>query len=155
MLESLSTDLGVALRPRTLVFDDGTRVELEGADTAGIVLVQLLPNRGAYRPAFRNKVLADLFKLAWLRTELPQARRAILLATPTVLPGLGGWVPRAAASTLTRRNGPATGDADSGNIARLESASFHAVLRRAAPTVPGRTLARHACRRSTPDSSGD
>lgn len=98
MLESLSTDLGVALRPRTLVFDDGTRVELEGADTAGIVLVQLLPNRGAYRPAFRNKVLADLFKLAWLRTELPQARRAILLATPTVLPGLGGWVPRAAAS---------------------------------------------------------
>lgn len=95
MLLALGTVLGCSLRPHSIAVDDA-RVEIEGLDEHRRTLVQLVANRGMYRPAFRNKVLADLFKLGWLRQRVPEAHRAVLLVTPTVLPALGGWVPRAA-----------------------------------------------------------
>jgi len=117
MLLALGDRLVVALRPKPLMLPDGSRVEVEGVDPDGRVLVQLVSNRGAYKPAYRNKVMADMFKLLWLRSSLPTAERAVLLVTEVIVQALGGWVARAAAdlgievyvfdgSTVTALPGP-------------------------------------------------
>ena len=117
MLLALGDRLVVALRPKPLMLPDGSRVEVEGVDPDGRVLVQLVSNRGAYKPAYRNKVMADMFKLLWLRSSLPTAERAVLLVTEVIVQALGGCVARAAAdlgievyvfdgSTVTALPGP-------------------------------------------------
>ncbi|WP_033318459.1 hypothetical protein [Streptomyces yerevanensis] len=97
MLLALGDRLGTRLRPKPLMLPDGSRVEVEGIDDAGRVLVQLVSNQGAYKPAYRNKVMADMSKLLWLRDSVPTAERAVLLITELVVQALGGWVARAAA----------------------------------------------------------
>jgi hypothetical protein len=96
MLEHTGAALGLALRPRTVVLDRA-RVEVEGIDDAGRVVVQLVANQGAYKPAWRNKVMADLFKLLWLRGALPGAERAVLVVAEPATRALAGWVAVAAA----------------------------------------------------------
>ncbi|MEV7344490.1 hypothetical protein [Streptomyces sp. NPDC093544] len=97
MLLALGERLGTPIRPKPLMLPDGNRVEVEGIDTAGRVLVQLVCNQGAYKPAYRNKVMADMFKLLWLRDSVPTAERAVLLVTELIVQALGGWVALAAA----------------------------------------------------------
>ncbi|MEU9169149.1 hypothetical protein AB0D34_15315 [Streptomyces sp. NPDC048420] len=97
MLLALGDRLGTSLRPKPLMLPDNSRVEVEGIDAAGRVLVQLVSNQGAYKPAYRNKVMADMFKLLWLRDSVPTAERAVLLVTEVIVQALGGWVARAAA----------------------------------------------------------
>jgi hypothetical protein len=97
MLLALGDHLGTPLRPKPLMLPDGSRVEVEGIDAARRVLVQLVGNQGAYKPAYRNKVMADMFKLLWLRESVPTAERAVLLVTELIVQALGGWVARAAA----------------------------------------------------------
>ena len=97
MLLALGDRLGTRLRPKPLMRPDGSRVEVEGIDATGRVLVQLVCNQGAYKPAYRNKVMADMFKLLWLRDSVPTAERAVLLVTELIVQALGGWVARAAA----------------------------------------------------------
>ncbi|WP_328932185.1 MULTISPECIES: hypothetical protein [unclassified Streptomyces] len=96
MLLALGDRLGAPLRPKPLMLPDGSRVEVEGIDAACRVLVQLVGNQGAYKPAYRNKVMADMFKLLWLRDSVPTAERAVLLVTDVIVQALGGWVARAA-----------------------------------------------------------
>ncbi|WP_328677495.1 hypothetical protein [Streptomyces sp. NBC_00343] len=97
MLLALGDRLGTPLRPKPLMLPDGSRVEVEGIDAGCRVLVQLVGNQGAYKPAYRNKVMADMFKLLWLRESVPTAERAVLLVTELIVQALGGWVARAAA----------------------------------------------------------
>jgi hypothetical protein len=97
MLLALSERLGARLRPKPLMLPDASRVEVEGIDPAGRILVQLVSNQGTYKPAYRNKVMADMFKLLWLRDSVPTAERAVLLVTELIIQALGGWVARAAA----------------------------------------------------------
>ncbi|MER7184690.1 hypothetical protein ABT404_35390 [Streptomyces hyaluromycini] len=97
MLLALGERLGLALRPKPLMLPDGSRVEVEGIDASGRVLVQLVCNQGAYKPAYRNKVMADMFKLLWLKNSVPTAERTVLLVTEVIVQALGGWVARAAA----------------------------------------------------------
>lgn len=96
MLEHAGTTLGVVLRPRTVVLDRA-RVEVEGIDEADRVVVQLVANQGAYKPAWRNKVMADLFKLLWLRRSVPGVERAVLVVAEPAARALAGWVSVAAA----------------------------------------------------------
>ncbi|MET8981163.1 hypothetical protein ABZX85_36765 [Streptomyces sp. NPDC004539] len=96
MLLALGGLLGTVLRPKPLKLPDGSRAEVEGIDTEGRILVQLVSNQGAYKPAYRNKVMADMFKLLWLRASVPTAQRAVLLVTEVTVQALGGWVARAA-----------------------------------------------------------
>jgi hypothetical protein len=96
MLEHAGTALGVVLRPRTVVLDRA-RVEVEGIDEADRVVVQLVANQGAYKPAWRNKVMADLFKLLWLRRSVPGVERAVLVVAEPAARALAGWVSVAAA----------------------------------------------------------
>lgn len=97
MLLALGERLGTRIRPKPLMLPDGNRVEVEGIDAAGRVLVQLVGNQGAYKPAYRNKVMADMFKLLWLRDSVPTAERSVLLVTELIVQALGGWVALAAA----------------------------------------------------------
>lgn len=96
MLTALGDRVGTPLRPKPLMLPDGSRVEVEGIDAEGRVLVQLVSNQGAYKPAYRNKVMADMFKLLWLRDSVPTAERAVLVVTELIVQALGGWVARAA-----------------------------------------------------------
>ncbi len=97
MLIALGDRLGTTLRPKPLMLPDGNRVEVEGIDADGRVLVQLVSNQGTYKPAYRNKVMADMFKLLWLRDAVPTAERAVLLVSELIVQALGGWVGCAAA----------------------------------------------------------
>ncbi|WP_285115463.1 hypothetical protein [Leifsonia sp. fls2-241-R2A-40a] len=97
MLSALSDRVGTALRPRQLMVADGVRVEVEGMDAAGTIVVQLVANQGAYKPAFRNKVLADMLKVIWLRQVFADVARAALVVTTVTAQALGGWVSTAAA----------------------------------------------------------
>jgi hypothetical protein len=95
MLDHTGAALGLVLRPRTVVLDRA-RVEVEGIDEADSVVVQLVANQGAYKPAWRNKVMADLFKLLWLRQSIPGSPRAVLVVAEPAARALAGWVAVAA-----------------------------------------------------------
>ena len=99
ILEAASAATGAALRPRRLVLDNGNSVEIEGMDAAQQIVVQVIGNQGAYKAAYRNKVLADLFKLSWVSRCLPTVQLVAIVLTEAVLPALGGWV-RTAASDM-------------------------------------------------------
>ena len=96
MLDHTGAALGLVLRPRTVVLDRA-RVEVEGIDVGGRVVVQLVANQGAYKPAWRNKVMADLFKLLWLRQAVPGVERAVLVVAQPASRALAGWGAVAAA----------------------------------------------------------
>jgi hypothetical protein len=78
MLRAVGDRLSVELAPRTLMVGDGLRVEVEGTDTAGSVLVQLVPSGGAPKSHHRNKAMADMFKLVWMQRALPSHPRLVL-----------------------------------------------------------------------------
>lgn len=81
MLAALSREVGAELAPATVVVDGVTRFEVEGADAASTVFVQLVANQGEFKSAHRNRVTANLFKLAWLKASLfPEARIALCVS---------------------------------------------------------------------------
>lgn len=96
MLVAAAVLIGAELRPRSILLGNRSRVEVEGMDEAGRVVAQLVANQGTYKPSYRNKVMADLFKLLWLRQSIPSADRAVLVITELVVKALGGWVAVAA-----------------------------------------------------------
>jgi hypothetical protein len=104
LLDALSTHLGVRLAPRDFTLPGGVRVGVDGAGVgdpdslgvAGAVLVQVTYAAGPVKSAQRNKVLADAFKLAWLRTQVPTARTVIVVNEPFErLFVTGAWLPAA------------------------------------------------------------
>ncbi|MEN0083375.1 MAG: hypothetical protein AAGC66_01290 [Leifsonia sp.] len=97
MLSALSERLGTPLRPRQLLLAEGVRVEVEGMDAAGTIVVQLVANQGSYKPSYRNKVMADMFKLLWLRAAAPAVERAAVVVSTVTARALNGWVAVAAA----------------------------------------------------------
>lgn len=95
MLTDAGAFLGTVLRPKTLQIEDFW-VETEGTDPGATIVVQLVANRGRYKTTFRNKVMADMFKLLWLRQSVPTAQQAVLVICEPATPALSGWVRRAA-----------------------------------------------------------
>ena len=97
MLVAAGGFIGTELRPRSILLGNRSRVEVEGMNEAGQVVAQLVANQGTYKPSYRNKVMADLFKLLWLCQSIPSADCAVLVVTELVVKALGGWVAVAAA----------------------------------------------------------
>lgn len=97
-LEALGHEFGLTLRPQRIEFAGGGRTEVEGADAAGTVIVQLVVNSGAFKSAFRNKVNADMFKLVWLRAVAFPGSRCVLCISPAIAQAFtpNGWVAAAA-----------------------------------------------------------
>ncbi len=101
LTRALSAYLGVELTPREFTLADGTRVGVDCADGGQpTVLAQFSPLHGPMKSAQRNKVIADAFKLAWLRDQhFPDARPLVVLGEPLAkLFGRGAWLPVAFAS---------------------------------------------------------
>lgn len=83
-LLALSDELGLRLRPRLVPVSPGSTFEVEGIDADDTHLVQVVANRGVFSSNQRNKVLADMFKLMWLRTtRFPDARLCLVLSEST------------------------------------------------------------------------
>lgn len=101
LTRALSAYLGIELAPREFTLPDGTRVGVDCADSSRpSVLAQFSPLHGPMKSAQRNKVIADAFKLAWLRDRhFPDARLLVVLGEPLAkLFGRGAWLPVAFAS---------------------------------------------------------
>ncbi|GLI27722.1 hypothetical protein ARHIZOSPH14_19640 [Agromyces rhizosphaerae] len=93
MLRALGAQLRQELTPASITVDEQTRFEVEGAARDGSVFVQLVGNTGEFKSAHRNRVTANLFKLAWVKQALfPEARLALCI-TPTVAKAFvpNGW----------------------------------------------------------------
>ena len=78
----------------------GERVEIDGTDIHRTVLVECWAHQGRSKPAQRNKVLADAFKLHWISTTLyPRPQRILCLCDPAAaapfLPHTRSWAARA------------------------------------------------------------
>ncbi|MFT4305575.1 MAG: hypothetical protein QM604_01645 [Microbacterium sp.] len=92
---------GVAVRPLRLDLGDGCRVEVDGGAADGSVVAQLPFRGGEFTSAYRNKIMADMFKLGWLRRLAAPRARAVLCVSPSAAAAFrpGGWLVRAAADT--------------------------------------------------------
>jgi len=97
-LLALSDAFGTDIRPRQVRLDDGGRAEVEGVDADESIVVQFVIKSGEFTSQQRNKVMADMFKLMWLRTALMPAARSILCVGPSAVPALrrGTWLRTAA-----------------------------------------------------------
>ncbi|MGY1751162.1 hypothetical protein [Modestobacter sp. SYSU DS0511] len=78
MLAALGERLGVALSPTRLHLLDGSVVEVDGVGSDPAVLVEAWAHQGPTKPAQRNKVLADAFKLVYVASQLQVAHRKVL-----------------------------------------------------------------------------
>ncbi|MFD6950310.1 hypothetical protein A6A08_02140 [Nocardiopsis sp. TSRI0078] len=101
LTRALSAYLGIKLTPREFTLADGTRIGVDCADgSRPTVLAQFSPLHGPVKSAQRNKVIADAFKLVWLRDRhFPDARVLLVLGEPLAkLFGRGAWLPAAFAT---------------------------------------------------------
>lgn len=101
LAEALSAHLGIELAPREFTLPDGTRIGVDCADGGRPkLLVQFSPLHGQVKSTQRNKVIADAFKLVWLRDHhFPDAHVLLVLGEPLArLFGRGAWLPAAFAS---------------------------------------------------------
>ncbi|MEV1157473.1 hypothetical protein AB0J27_18960 [Micromonospora chokoriensis] len=78
MLGLLSVRLGCALSPRRFVLEDGSWVEVDGADENLTVLVEAWAHQGPPKSAQKHKVLADAFRLMFVASSLPTPPRLVL-----------------------------------------------------------------------------
>ncbi|WP_422735252.1 hypothetical protein ACN263_16790 [Micromonospora sp. WMMD729] len=78
MLGLLGVRLGCTLSPRRFVLEDGSRVEVDGADENLTVLVEAWAHQGPPKSAQKHKVLADAFRLLFVASSLPTPPRLVL-----------------------------------------------------------------------------
>jgi hypothetical protein len=100
MLDLLGVHLGLPLQPATIGIPSGARVEVDGTDEKRTVLVECWSHLGPPKPAQRNKVLADAFKLSWVSSNLHPRPRLVLCfadraAAAPFIPGGRSWAARA------------------------------------------------------------
>ena len=101
LTRALSAQLGLDLVPREFTLAYGVRVGVDCADgDPPSLLVQCSPFSGQVKSSQRNKVIADAFKLSWIRdTHFPRARVLLVLGEPLArLFGRGAWLPSAFAT---------------------------------------------------------
>ncbi|RFA10629.1 hypothetical protein B7R54_16530 [Subtercola boreus] len=83
LLAALARHLGTPLEPRLVTLPDGVRVEIDGIDSSGRLLVQCISAGGAVKSGQRNKAMSDALKLVWLRSTLfVGARIALCVSEP-------------------------------------------------------------------------
>ena len=80
MLGLLGERLGVELRPRRIVLDEGIRVEVDGATDDLSILVEVWAHQGPPKSAQKHKVLADVLKLIHVAATLPAPRLVLCLS---------------------------------------------------------------------------
>lgn len=77
IIAAIAEHVGVPLAPARVVFDDGVRVELDGASEDRKVLVEAYAHIGALRGGQPKKLATDAFKLLWAGRKLEATRLVI------------------------------------------------------------------------------
>lgn len=98
LVRALSDHLDLPLSPHTFTLPDGVRVGVDGADgDPPRILVQCSPLQGRLRSSHRNKLIADAFKLSWLRDAHFPGAHPLLALSPgfSALLSQGAWLPAA------------------------------------------------------------
>ncbi|MGH7608578.1 MAG: hypothetical protein ACREOD_01345 [Candidatus Dormibacteria bacterium] len=78
ILAALGVRLGVPLSPRRITLASGAYVEIDGVSDDPEILCEAWAHQGAPKAAQRDKVLADAFKLAFLRRVRSPGARLVL-----------------------------------------------------------------------------
>ena len=91
MVALLADRLGFPLAPRRIDLGDRRRVEIDAATDDLSVLCEASAHQGPPKPAQKNKVLTDAFKLAFVAKALGRLSRLILLPSdePAAAPSRG------------------------------------------------------------------
>jgi hypothetical protein len=79
MLALLSQSVGTSLQKRKIPLSAGGYLELDGVSDDPPILCEAWAHQGTPKPAQRNKVLADAFKLLYASRVLGHLGRSILL----------------------------------------------------------------------------
>ena len=79
MVALLANQLGVPLAPRRLDLGDGRRIEIDAVTSDLSVLCEAWAHQGPPKPAQKNKVIADAFKLVYAARVVDGDPRLILL----------------------------------------------------------------------------
>jgi hypothetical protein len=79
MVALLADRLGVELVSRRIDLGDGSRVELDAASDDLTVLCEAWAHQGRPKPAQKNKVITDAFKLAFVGRVVGGKPRLVLL----------------------------------------------------------------------------
>ncbi len=81
MIAHVADELGVELTPQRITTPTGAQVEIDGVDEARTVLVEAWAHQGPPKPAQKNKVLADAFKLSWIASTLTSKPQLVLCSS--------------------------------------------------------------------------
>ncbi|PYY34484.1 hypothetical protein DEJ32_14855 [Curtobacterium sp. MCPF17_046] len=77
IIAAIAAHVGVPLAPARVEFEDGVRVELDGASEDQKVLVEAYAHVGALRGGQPKKLATDAFKLLWAGRKLEATRLVI------------------------------------------------------------------------------
>lgn len=79
LVNQLSKNLGIKLEKRRLCLDGGSWVELDGLSESPLVLCEAWAHIGTPKPAQKNKVMADAFKLLFVNALFKIVGKRILI----------------------------------------------------------------------------
>jgi len=77
IIAAIAEHVGAPLAPARIEFEDGVRVELDGASEDRTVLVEAYAHVGALRGGQPKKLATDAFKLLWAGRKLEATRLVI------------------------------------------------------------------------------
>jgi len=77
IIAAVAEHVGVSLAPARVEFEDGVRVELDGASEDRKILVEAYSHIGALRGGQPKKLATDAFKLLWAGRKLEATRLVI------------------------------------------------------------------------------
>ena len=74
IIAAVAAYVGVPLAPARITFEDGVRVEIDGASEDRAVLVEAYAHTGVLRGGQPKKLATDAFKLTWAGRKLGSTR---------------------------------------------------------------------------------
>ena len=79
LLSELSNELGITLTKKKLGLDRGSWIEIDGFCESPLILCEAWAHIGSPKPAQKNKVMTDAFKLLFASTLIKSNGKRILL----------------------------------------------------------------------------
>ena len=79
LLRELSNELGITLTKKKLGVDRGSWIEMDGFCESPLILCEAWAHIGSPKPAQKNKVMTDAFKLLFASTLIKSNGKRILL----------------------------------------------------------------------------
>lgn len=100
MVQRYAAEEGVALRPAPVTLASGARVMVDGVDTEGTLFVEAHAAAGPLGHLDLVRLTQDVFKLALLRHDRPEARAVVLVTDEAARETLAARIARTPAAGL-------------------------------------------------------